>query len=122
MNHIVTIFFALLHLALADDITLSACNNTADFAILNATSKSVLSSDITSCTIPCLGKSECVANCLRDKLGLSQACADCFGEDVSCTVANCAFQCISPSSSSCKKCQDKYCTPSFVACSGVNPQ
>jgi hypothetical protein len=62
-----------------------------------------------SCATGCLGGADCSAACIQKSVGLTRACANCFGGDVACTATNCTWACLSPSSPACVQCSLKYC-------------
>jgi hypothetical protein len=71
----------------------------------------------------------CVVDCqqsfIQEVTGemLSSGCADCYGESVSCSAANCASSgCSVPDSDPCVQCRcEMDCTPGFDRCSGLPP-
>ncbi len=96
-----------------------ACDNDADFDVLAAV-EAQLSDIIGGCVMPCFGQGvACYTTCVQDATGLSDGCADCFGQVMDCTVANCAFQCIDSGSPACADCQENKCAPAFLECAGV---
>jgi hypothetical protein len=99
-----------------------ACDNAGDLGRFEALD-TTLQTAIGECVNQCLGTftltSACFGGCVEDKTGLSQACSGCFGDVMLCTVNNCALQCIDPASANCTQCRDANCTPSFIACAGV---
>lgn len=74
--------------------------------------------------------SDCVVACqqqvIEEATGetLSQRCADCYGESVTCSAVNCATAgCTVPDSAQCVACRcANDCTPGFDRCSGLPSQ
>lgn len=68
----------------------------------------------------------CVENCTQDTISqitgdtLSNACAECYGANAACGVAECAVECVADAAAPiCVNCRaDQGCTPEFEACSG----
>lgn len=56
--------------------------------------------------------------CVQGRVGVSDACAECFAQIVQCTVSNCATPCMTPASSACASCRDAFCDTPFTSCSG----
>jgi hypothetical protein len=55
-----------------------------------------------------------------DDAGLSAGCADCYGADVSCLIANCIADCATdPTSQACSDCRDTNCGAALDECTGV---
>jgi hypothetical protein len=97
-----------------------ACTNEADLAALQANDVYAIVPD---CAMGCLagGGEGCVADCVQEKTGISDACAQCFQETVDCTLANCLSECLAdPNGAPCAACQDEKCGPAFDECSGLN--
>ena len=72
-------------------------------------------------TFGCTG--ECLANCMRERLGFSQPCADCMGDGATCAYDNCYWKSCrlyGKDSHECKKCIEKKCRPDFIKCSGFS--
>jgi len=106
------------------DAPAGACINAADIAIPTMTiDTSANTCGCTGCTpIP---TKECVSTCMTDDIGLSKACADCYGGIVACVVAECALPCLTfdpecPESDDCVACRVENCSPAFTACSGLD--
>eukprot|EP01102_Stenamoeba_stenopodia_P012591 TRINITY_DN3997_c0_g1_i1.p1 TRINITY_DN3997_c0_g1~~TRINITY_DN3997_c0_g1_i1.p1 ORF type:complete len:141 (+),score=11.82 TRINITY_DN3997_c0_g1_i1:81-503(+) len=95
-----------------------ACNDTQD---LNAfhTANSTFHASLQKCAEKCFGGVSCSTSCIASTIGLTNACAACFGTDVGCTAENCTADCLNPNSSACLQCSEKYCMPALLACAGV---
>jgi len=95
------------------------CINAADNAVTAATD---IAADAEACGRAggCLGGRECVIDCMRDDVGVTMACAVCFGDVADCTRSNCALRCFDSSSAGCISCRaDNGCTSAFETCSGL---
>ncbi len=97
-----------------------ACDNDDDTAALDE--HAGLRDTMGQCALQCFGQNAaCGAGCVRDAVGVSQGCADCFGEILACTLMHCAIQCIDSASAACAECQEANCLPAFESCAGVSP-
>lgn len=74
------------------------------------------------CANTCSGNGECVSACVQSKEHYSEACAQCFGELVSCTSANCLLDCSMEQPGDCERCVHEKCNPAFWSCSGLDRQ
>jgi len=76
-----------------------------------------------NCSVECLSSDDfasCVSECLQgDALGLSDNCADCWGQEALCTKYHCTLPCLDPGSDACKRCSISSCGHEFKLCSGV---
>jgi hypothetical protein len=65
--------------------------------------------------------SACAVACIAKATGATDACADCYGAAVKCTLDNCFLECKDdPEADECKACQvDKGCRETFNTCSGL---
>ena len=97
-----------------------ACTNAADQAVMDAVDVTGLAQ---ACGLNCLGQTQdCAINCVVDDTGLSEACAQCYSEIITCSVVNCLNECVSdPASEVCADCQAVFCTEDFYACTGLEP-
>lgn len=97
-----------------------ACDNPGDFAALGAPGLDT-EAEIGACALRCaLTGPECSVPCVEEGLGVSNGCAVCFGDVISCTVANCALQCLDSASAGCRTCQETSCFPAFTECAGIS--
>lgn len=65
------------------------------------------------------GGADAIAMCVEDDIGLSAACASCFGETTQCTIDNCLTECgTDPLGNSCITCRATNCDAAFEACAG----
>jgi hypothetical protein len=80
-----------------------------------------------ACGLACLSSGSkdmdgCVSTCLNGKVSpaLSAGCTSCYTTDVGCARDNCELNCISPSSTDCMTCRQKFgCIDAFYSCSGL---
>ncbi|HYB99034.1 MAG TPA: hypothetical protein VEC57_07835 [Candidatus Limnocylindrales bacterium] len=92
-----------------------ACLNEADELVRSSVN---LDAEAESSGVSCSGGASCISDHM-ESVGLSPACADCYGGTGSCAASNCAFQCLSDSSSSgCRSCVASNCAQEFEVCSG----
>ncbi|KAL0484999.1 Afm [Acrasis kona] len=97
------------------------CNTPQDIAVFNKT-QSTFNSDVAKCGLTCLGKSECITNCIIEKEQVTKGCALCYTDNVHCIVSNCLSKCFNPKAPACKECNKKNCVPTLVECSKVDPK
>eukprot|EP01097_Dermamoeba_algensis_P006128 TRINITY_DN3859_c0_g2_i1.p1 TRINITY_DN3859_c0_g2~~TRINITY_DN3859_c0_g2_i1.p1 ORF type:complete len:136 (-),score=9.23 TRINITY_DN3859_c0_g2_i1:56-463(-) len=95
-----------------------ACKNAQDLAVFNKT-WTTFHATFQDCASGCWAAEDCTTQCAMKKLGLSKPCATCFADDAQCTLKNCAWDCIKPSSAECVACSKKNCLPALVDCSGI---
>ena len=101
------------------------CTNEADGAIILEKSDEI-SAFAKECGMACLAEDDvvvCATPCVEEKTGLSAGCASCYVGMITCTILNCAAECIAdPDAPECTDCQvDKGCYPDFYECSGLTP-
>lgn len=101
------------------------CGTEAGFVVACALNPAV---DCTPEEIDAL--TNCVLTCMQESIAeftdggmLTEDCAQCYGDSVSCSAENCAAAgCTNPNSQSCIQCRcDEDCTPGFDRCSGLPP-
>ncbi|MGK5086613.1 hypothetical protein WDW86_03575 [Bdellovibrionota bacterium FG-2] len=73
------------------------------------------------CGKKCLGGKECTSKCMSEELGLTPACADCWGEVAACGKKHCWLPCMgSPTGKSCRECAAKNgCNERLDSCVGI---
>lgn len=111
------------------------CQNATDLAWLKSevqgeagkmTGRELAREAAGDCGLGCLAykdkAGECAIQCMKEDKGvqLSDACADCYGGIVLCTIKSCLPKCIDdPQAQICKDCQDeKGCNDVFYGCTG----
>ncbi len=74
------------------------------------------------------------AKCLRETVGFTEACQECWVEDMACSIQACVFTClksvylkrepkndpVTGALNVCLSCDEKLCGPDFLKCSGSN--
>ena len=101
-----------------------ACTNAADQGIINGLGEAGLTAAITECGTPCVlggaaNKEQCVTDCIISDIGISPACAACYGGVTGCAIDNCTFQCITQGAT-CDACMaSNGCADDYPACSGL---
>lgn len=72
------------------------------------------------CGDQCIAEGEaCLEACMAAQLDLSSECIGCFGEQVTCVVTNCLFQCAVLGDEACAQCALTYCEAPFNECAGI---
>lgn len=72
------------------------------------------------CGDQCIAEGQaCMEACMAAQLELSSECIGCFGEQVTCVVTNCLFQCAVLGDEACAQCALTYCEASFNECAGI---
>ena len=101
----------------------SGCGTEAGFVVACAITPAGCDDEtidaLTNCVV------DCTQSTIEEFTGsqLTQECADCYGESVTCSAENCAAAgCTNPTSTTCIQCRcDEGCTPGFDVCSGLPP-
>lgn len=101
----------------------AACENRADLSRI-LLRESELAQVADACLIanvidPTLGQ---LRSCIQESVYLTNACADCWGNELLCSRSSCVSSCLQPDSSSCRTCRETSCGPSFRACRGELPE
>jgi len=102
-----------------DDGT-GSCNNTEDTSKVKDREGTTEAQE--QCGKQCLLNrdiSTCVGQCMTGKLGISDGCATCFGEEAACTKQHCALKCLNPASDRCVQCSLQYCSGDLSTCTGL---
>lgn len=98
-----------------------ACNNVSDRDALGAVGVDI-AQEVQGCALSCaLRGNSCSVACIERNIGVSEPCADCFADSISCTISRCALVCLDASSGACARCQQSNCTPAFAECAGITP-
>ena len=102
-----------------DGLGSGACTNPADLAALQSAD---IATTISDCAMSCImgGGDTCAKDCVIEKTGLSDACAQCFGDIISCATSKCMFQCMGGDTPECASCRETSCNPAFEECAGVS--
>ena len=99
----------------------AGCDNHNDRAMLSD-GYSAIQGDVLQCYVSCgMGEDEaCVAVCLQENLGLSELCAYCVADTVSCMASYCMEACGSGvDGPQCTGCLVEMCAPAFEQCAGI---
>jgi len=110
--------------ALSDSGGTQACGRAAG-ACVNATdcrkTRTEMAAKVAECGQRCLGAGPCTATCMKDGLGLTQECSQCWGTVVQCGRDKCLTQCAGGSDSmACRDCTATAgCDATFATCSGL---
>ena len=98
------------------------CGNKNDLNVI-ITKKNSLLDEFQSATFSCVLSTDiaiCASEKIKDILGFSSGCAECFGKNSKCAVSNCASKCIINSKSeSCISCSVDNCSSSLASCIGI---
>lgn len=94
-----------------------ACSNADDAMVLDGIDVAM---EARTCGNRCFGGATCVTGCM-EMLGLSSACATCFGSVSACTVRECITECSGGDEMACTDCRVREgCASSFEMCSGLS--
>ena len=102
-------------------VTGGACLNGPDMAALNSVGSSV-GPTVWSLTDNCLEEinvATCVTNNVSVTMGLSNSCADCYGDLGLCMMASCATFCANGWNDTCRTCVTGNCQSALNACTGL---
>jgi hypothetical protein len=73
-----------------------------------------------ACGDQCIAEGQaCMEACMAAQLELTSECITCFGEQVTCVVTNCLFQCAVLGDEACAQCALTYCEAGFNECAGI---
>lgn len=98
-----------------------ACLNVADLDILSNLNMVQVGGN---CGVSCLFSPDpaaCTATCVKNQTGVSNGCAQCFGEIAECAIDNCVSACATnPAAPACLACQQNAgCVQTFNECAGI---
>merc|ERR1712225_130883 len=63
---------------------------------------------------------DATAKCIASTSGVTEGCANCFGQVAQCTLKNCAVKClVDPTAPACVACGHKYCDELGKTCTGL---
>jgi len=95
-----------------------ACINQNDLAIV---CDSQFNIEVQICATDEAGDAEKTSMCLQRDTGVSEACADCYGETTQCTLDHCLNDLCPtlPFSPECAACRAEFCNAEFDACRGA---
>ena len=73
-----------------------------------------------ACGDQCIAEGQaCMEACMAAQLNLTSECIGCFGQQVTCVVTNCLFQCAVLGDEACAQCALTYCEAGFNECAGI---
>jgi hypothetical protein len=98
-----------------------ACTSETDMALINS---GAVDAEANRCGPGCiLNGTQCTIDCMTETIDISDACATCYAEMMSCSASNCAMACFADSeSATCRTCVEESCGPQFEECSGIDSQ
>jgi len=113
-----------------------ACSNPHDIQIYGETNDSLFKSTLTCAKHSILGGKKSLRKCMKEHVGFTDGCNECWVENIMCDRRLCLFTCIwqemmfgpvnsdksggQQSLNRCTECDEKRCGPAFVKCAGVN--
>jgi hypothetical protein len=93
-----------------------ACVNATDCAV----TKDAQSAAEATCAKQALGSAANTKSCMMTQLGITDACAQCWGDVAACGAQHCFNECVTDSASqACRDCTAQNCVPAFTACAGI---
>ena len=111
------------------------CSNLHDIDI-QAKTTDTLTTDSTKCAFLIFtGGPKAVHKCMKEVVGFTKPCEDCWVDDIECNVRHCKFTCLKSkylfhdmrdnneedgALNDCLECDEKMCGPKFLKCSGSN--
>merc|ERR550514_2526394 len=79
------------------------------------------SCDAVTCAKKSFFKLDKTASCLEQTNGISQPCANCFGQVSQCVLKNCAIKCmVDPTAPACQTCGHEHCDELAKTCTGMD--
>lgn len=98
-----------------------ACTSETDMALINS---GAVDAEANRCGPGCiLNGTQCTIDCMTETIDISDGCASCYAEMMSCSASNCAMACFADSqSTACRTCVEESCGPQFEECSGIDSQ
>jgi len=109
------------------------CSNPVDIAYYDESSQSLYEDTLQCSKRAVLGR-RVVEKCMRENVGLTEGCNDCWVSNIMCTVQKCIFSCTAyallnggirsggsaEELNECTKCDEVRCGPAFLECAGAN--
>ncbi|KAH3761775.1 hypothetical protein Pelo_6424 [Pelomyxa schiedti] len=111
--------------------TCGACSNYHDIWIYNVTRNNLTETSTKCAALIFLGE-DAVTRCFNEHVGFTDACTECWVENVVCDNENCLIPCIeceiehcphnypNGSLNKCLQCDEDICGPGFISCAGAN--
>ena len=96
-----------------------ACTNENDLALIES---GAVAQEANRCGPGCvLNGTQCTVDCMTEAIDISESCAGCYAEMVSCSATNCAMSCfVDSEGEECRTCVEQNCGASFEACTGID--
>jgi len=98
-----------------------ACTNETDLALIES---GAVAEEANRCGPGCvLNGTQCTIDCMTEAIDISQPCAGCYAEMVSCSATNCAMSCfVDSEGEECRSCVDENCGAPFEECTGLDSE
>ncbi len=111
-----------------------SCSNPHDIRIYDRTKNSLFRASYTCSKLALFGGVKTARQCMKDAVGFTDDCNECWVENIMCDLKNCIFTCLwhtlfsqvnsgngQPQAlNPCTLCDEKRCGPAFVTCAGAN--
>ena len=98
-----------------------ACTNENDLALIES---GAVAQEANRCGPGCvLNGTQCTVDCMTEAIDISESCAGCYAEMVSCSATNCAMSCfVDSEGEECRTCVEQNCGASFETCTGIDSE
>jgi len=110
-----------------------SCSNQHDINIYDETKNTLLDTTITCAKRSFIWGRKTSGKCMKDNVGFTPECNDCWVENIMCDLRKCVFTCVwyglfqvkvdtgdTKKLNPCTTCDEVRCGPEFVTCAGVN--
>jgi hypothetical protein len=112
-----------------------ACSNPHDIGIYDQTKETLFQSSYKCSKRAIVGGRRVTRRCLKEAIGFSDGCNDCWVDNIMCDLKFCVFVCMwhaifsevnaetpgqQQALNRCTECDEKRCGPAFVTCAGAN--
>ena len=115
-----------------------ACSNPHDIQIYDQTKDTLFENSLVCSKRGLFGGRRVARRCLRERVGFTDECNECWVENIMCDVRHCLFTCMwhalfnevnsndpqnldhQQALNRCTECDEKRCGPAFVKCAGAN--
>jgi len=98
-----------------------ACTNENDLALIES---GAVAQEANRCGPGCvLNGTQCTVDCMTEAIDISESCAGCYAEMVSCSATNCAMSCfVDSEGEECRSCVEQNCGAPFEECTGIDSE
>ena len=110
------------------------CSNPHDVRIYDETKNTLFKESIKCAKHALVGGRRAVRRCMKQRVGLTNDCNDCWTENIICSVRSCIFSCMFQAMfvkgiydgsgveqlNRCTHCDEVRCGPAFLKCAGAN--